>query len=238
MPRKRKPQFDIKKFKKFENKIIYLIHDEIPKEIEEIKNQDSEGIKSRKIITNAHLRENGQRNFIYSGLQKADDEDLILISDVDEIPNFKSIRFIRMVLRDFEEPIVLRLATLDESVTEKPAELISFQRRDPSFLLNWSLIGYCISKYRMEGKNPVYMYSRVVFARNFRDPHVAYGKKYRYEIRPVYSRYVHEHSDQLVILASDESASIDIDCKELKVPSPSENFATFIGTPHFSPNSL
>ncbi len=86
-------RFDINKFKKFENKIIYLIHDEIPKEIEEINNQDSEGVKSRKIITNAHLRENGQRNFIYSGLQKADDEDLILISDVDEIPNFKSIEF-------------------------------------------------------------------------------------------------------------------------------------------------
>ena len=40
---------------------------------------------------NAHLRENDQRNHILKGLKKAKNDDLILISDVDEIPNFNSI---------------------------------------------------------------------------------------------------------------------------------------------------
>ena len=31
-------------------------------------------------------RENGQRNYIINGLSKANDDDIIFISDVDEIP--------------------------------------------------------------------------------------------------------------------------------------------------------
>ena len=42
---------------------------------------------------NALLRENSQRNFISEGLRSANDEDFILISDVDEIPNLESIDF-------------------------------------------------------------------------------------------------------------------------------------------------
>ena len=49
-------------------------------------------VKSYKLITNAHLRENDQRNQISQGLNDATDNDLILISDVDEIPNFESIK--------------------------------------------------------------------------------------------------------------------------------------------------
>ena len=40
---------------------------------------------------NAIHRENGQRNYISEGLKNANDEDLILISDVDEIPNLKEV---------------------------------------------------------------------------------------------------------------------------------------------------
>tara|TARA_Y100000591_G_C21683268_1_gene619245 strand:- start:295 stop:918 length:624 start_codon:yes stop_codon:yes gene_type:complete len=42
---------------------------------------------------NALLRENGQRNFILEGLKSAKDEDFIMISDVDEIPNLENINF-------------------------------------------------------------------------------------------------------------------------------------------------
>ena len=38
------------------------------------------------------FRENGQRNFISKGLKSANDNN-ILISDVDEIPNLKNINF-------------------------------------------------------------------------------------------------------------------------------------------------
>ena len=86
----RKLLFDLNKFKKFEEKIIYLVYKENPKKIEKIFNNDNRGEKSRKYILNASLRENGQRNFILNGLNKANDDDIILISDVDEIPNLES----------------------------------------------------------------------------------------------------------------------------------------------------
>ena len=86
----RKLLFDLNKFKKFEKKIIYLVYKENPKKIEKIFDNDKRGEKSRKYILNASLRENGQRNFILNGLNKANDDDIILISDVDEIPNLES----------------------------------------------------------------------------------------------------------------------------------------------------
>ena len=89
--KKRKLKFDINKFKKFENKIIYIIHKNEPDGIINLNDKDNEDDKSYKLILNAHLRENDQRNHISQGLAKADNDDLILISDVDEIPNFNSI---------------------------------------------------------------------------------------------------------------------------------------------------
>ena len=95
-------KFNHKKFEKFKDKIIYLIYDEVPKEIEKILKEDSEGEKSRKYIFNAGYRENGQRNYIQNGLSNADKDDLILISDVDEIPNLSGLNF-----NNIKEKIVL-----------------------------------------------------------------------------------------------------------------------------------
>ena len=63
---------------------------------------DNEGEKSRKYILNAAKRENGQRNHIANGLYKASPEDLILISDVDEIPNLEEIK-----LENLKEKILM-----------------------------------------------------------------------------------------------------------------------------------
>ena len=90
--KERQLKFDIKKYKQFENKIIYIVHENEPAGIHKINKEDDEGIKSYKLITNAHLRENDHRNHISQGLNNATDNDLILISDVDEIPNFESIK--------------------------------------------------------------------------------------------------------------------------------------------------
>ena len=38
-----------------------------------------------------YYRENGQRNYINEGIKNAEEEDIILISDVDEIPNLSNI---------------------------------------------------------------------------------------------------------------------------------------------------
>jgi beta-1,4-mannosyl-glycoprotein beta-1,4-N-acetylglucosaminyltransferase len=90
---KRDLKFDIKKFNKFKNKIVYLVYEKEPFEIESINETDTENEKSGKFILNAAYRENGQRNFISEGLKKAHDEDFILISDLDEIPNLSNINF-------------------------------------------------------------------------------------------------------------------------------------------------
>ena len=98
----RKLKFNHKKFEKFKDKIIYIIDEETYPQTEEIKTEDSEGEKSRKAIFNAGYRENGQRNLITKGLEKANDEDLILISDVDEIPQLAGINF-----KNINEKIIL-----------------------------------------------------------------------------------------------------------------------------------
>ena len=90
---KRELSFNHKKFEKFKDKIIYLIYDEQPNNIEKISSIDNENEKSRKYILNAASRENGQRNFIMRGLQNASDDDMILVSDVDEIPNLEGLNF-------------------------------------------------------------------------------------------------------------------------------------------------
>jgi len=65
--------FDINKFNKFFNKIIYIKVEDMP---------DGK---------NPWTRENFQRNCISRALLKAKDEDLIIISDADEIPNPEKI---------------------------------------------------------------------------------------------------------------------------------------------------
>ena len=84
-------KFNIDKYQNFKDKIIYLTQDHQPVELKELNPTDDEGIKSFKLIFNAHKREHAQRNFIEKGLTAANDNDIILISDVDEIPNLESI---------------------------------------------------------------------------------------------------------------------------------------------------
>ena len=86
---KREPKFDIKKFESFKDKIIYLlVNQEVPG-MYEINELDSNDKKIGKNIMNALKRENFQRNSILNGLADASDEDWIIISDLDEIPNLK-----------------------------------------------------------------------------------------------------------------------------------------------------
>ena len=99
---RRELKFNHKKFGKFKNKIIYVVDDQVYPQTEEVKAQDDEGEKSRKYIYNASYRENGQRNLIKKGLSGAENEDLILISDVDEIPNLSNLN-----LQEINEKIIL-----------------------------------------------------------------------------------------------------------------------------------
>ena len=86
---KRDPQFNIDKFKKFKNKIIYLLIDHEGEIYADIKKDDDSNRIAEKQIMNALKRENYQRNYIINGLTDAKDNDWIIISDLDEIPNLE-----------------------------------------------------------------------------------------------------------------------------------------------------
>ena len=90
---KRQLKFNIDNYTKFKDKIIYITHDEQSDKLKTLGPRDSENEKSYKLIFNAHIRENDQRNKIIEGLTSANPKDLILISDVDEIPNLDNINF-------------------------------------------------------------------------------------------------------------------------------------------------
>jgi beta-1,4-mannosyl-glycoprotein beta-1,4-N-acetylglucosaminyltransferase len=94
--KQRELKFNINKFDKFKDKIIYLVHKNQPNGILKLNDNDDEGTKSYKLIFNAHLRENHQRNSILKGIINADDNDLILISDVDEVPNLEPINLLKI----------------------------------------------------------------------------------------------------------------------------------------------
>ena len=88
---KRNPLFDINKFIKFKDKIEYILIGTMPNEIEIINEKDSKNEIYRKSIFNAWKRENYQRNQIKKGLISASNEDWVIISDLDEIPNLEKI---------------------------------------------------------------------------------------------------------------------------------------------------
>ena len=76
--KKRKLNFDISKFSKFKDKIYYIPLRKI---------LIDKTIKIKKNWDKAHLRDQSMRNEISNYLVDADDNDWIIISDLDEIPN-------------------------------------------------------------------------------------------------------------------------------------------------------
>ena len=89
----KKLRFDINKFKKFKDKIIYIVVDSQPENILNLSDDDSKEKKGEKLILNGMARDYFQRESISRGLKETNDEDLILISDLDEIPNLNSLNF-------------------------------------------------------------------------------------------------------------------------------------------------
>ena len=90
---KKKLIFNINKYSEFKSKINYIVTEDPPEGIENINNDDNENQKNIKHIMNALRRENYQRDKIIDGLNEADPEDWMIISDLDEIPNLDKIDF-------------------------------------------------------------------------------------------------------------------------------------------------
>ena len=89
----KKLNFDINKFAKFKKKITYLALDDQPNNLRTLSPKDSESLRNSKVLDNALLRENYQRNFVLKHLEKFSEEDLIIINDVDEIPNLNRFKY-------------------------------------------------------------------------------------------------------------------------------------------------
>ena len=88
---KKKLNFDINKFKKFKDKIIYIVVDEHPKNILDLIDSDTKEKRGEKLILNGMARDYFQRQNLAKGIKEASYDDLILISDLDEIPNLSEI---------------------------------------------------------------------------------------------------------------------------------------------------
>jgi len=89
--KKKKLLFDANKFSKFKEKIIYLILDHEPNNIEIINDSDNAETRNSKHILNGMRRDFYQRNYIMEGLKESNDNDIILISDIDEIPKVSTL---------------------------------------------------------------------------------------------------------------------------------------------------
>ncbi len=78
----KKLNFRIENFSKFKDKIHYLIIEDLPTNVESKKKDWHEN----------HMRDQFQRNSIERGYKEYGDDDLIMISDIDEIPDPKKLQ--------------------------------------------------------------------------------------------------------------------------------------------------
>ena len=81
---KKRLNFNINKFKKFEKKIRYIRVNDMPEKTEPF-------YYNRRYWHKNIVRDEYQRNQIMRGLYDVKDEDLVIISDCDEIPNLKEL---------------------------------------------------------------------------------------------------------------------------------------------------
>jgi len=85
---KKKLNFDIKNYPKFKDKIIYLVIDHEPENIV----KENPNVKEQK-RNNSLKRIELSYNYMEKAISEAEDDDLIILSDNDEIPNLNSKQF-------------------------------------------------------------------------------------------------------------------------------------------------
>ena len=89
----KKLNFNLNNFREFKDKIEYIVVKSPPVDLVEENENDSSSLKSEKKIINSLKRENYQRNQLIEGIKGADNDDLIFVSDLDEIPKLDNINF-------------------------------------------------------------------------------------------------------------------------------------------------
>ena len=91
----KKLNFDINKYSKFKDKIIYIVVDSPPPDLFEIHERDNDKSDTRgqKLVLNGYKRDNYQRHMAWNILKNIEQDDWIIINDIDEIPNLKNVNF-------------------------------------------------------------------------------------------------------------------------------------------------
>jgi len=85
--------FDINKFSKFKDKIIYIVVDKQAPDIDDVEKNDSKDVVSAKTQSNAYKRHIYQLEETKNGILDADPNDIIIVGDLDEIPNLENVNF-------------------------------------------------------------------------------------------------------------------------------------------------
>ena len=89
---RKKLNFNIQNFSKFKDKIEYIVVDQQPPDIKKISDSDSTKVLEEKLILNGMARDYFQRESLKKGLKNLDKDDLVIISDLDEIPNLENLQ--------------------------------------------------------------------------------------------------------------------------------------------------
>ena len=165
---KKKLNFDINKFQKFKDKIIYIIVDEQPKNILEMKEGDTKEKIGEKLILNGMARDYFQRESLSKGLKEAREEDLILISDLDEIPNLENLKIenIKNEIIIFEQKILYYKLNLhyDNFLWHGTKAIKNKNFLSPQWLRN--IKGKCYPKWRVDTFFSKKKYSNLKFVKN------------------------------------------------------------------------
>ena len=165
---KKKLNFEINKFKKFKDKIIYLVIDKQPENIINLSNNDTKEQRGEKLILNGMARDYFQRECLIKGINKAEDDDLILISDLDELPNLNELDFknIKNNIIIFEQKMFYyKLNLLYEDFSWQGTKGVKRKNfLSPQWLRN--IKGKKYSKWRLDTIFSKKKYSNLLFVKN------------------------------------------------------------------------
>ena len=147
---KRRLLFNKNNYKKFAKKIVYLVVNKKPNGLINLKDKKLYDINSIKIL-NAIKRENFQRNYIFNGIKNAHKDDVIIISDIDEIPKLDFFNFnkISNKIYIFEQKFFYyKLNLFDPNVSWYGTRMCKFSKLlSPQWLRNIKAKNYPIWRF-------------------------------------------------------------------------------------------
>ena len=165
---KKKLNFDINRFQKFKDKIIYIVVDKQPENILQLEKGDTKEKVGEKLILNGMARDYYQRECLSEGLKEAKDDDLILISDLDEIPNLESVNLdnIKNNILIFEQKIFYYKLNLiyDNFLWQGTRAIKNKNFLSPQWLRN--IKGKNYPKWRVDTFFSKKKYSNLMFVKN------------------------------------------------------------------------